>query len=69
MSDELEAAARLAEALIFASAEPVGAAALARALPDAVEVEPVLAALQARYAGRGVELIEASGGVDLGYAP
>ncbi len=59
---ELEAAVRLAEALIFASAEPVGAAALARALPDTVEVEPVLAALQSHYAGRGVELVEVAGG-------
>ena len=69
MSDEFEVAVRLTEALIFASAEPVGAAALARALPDAVEVEPVLAALQARYAGRGVELIEAGGGWQFRTAP
>jgi segregation and condensation protein B len=59
---DLAQGVRLAEALIFASAEPVGAAALARALPDEVEVEPVLAALQAQYAGRGVELVEAGGG-------
>lgn len=59
---ELDQAVRLAEALIFASAEPVPAAALARTLPDSVDVEPVLAALQAHYAGRGVELIEAGGG-------
>ncbi len=61
MSD-LDQAVRLAEALIFASAEPVPIAALARNLPDDVDVEPVLAALQAHYAGRGVELIEAGGG-------
>ncbi len=61
MSD-METAVRLAEALIFASAEPVGAAALARVLPDSVDVEPVVAALQAHYAGRGVELVEAGGG-------
>jgi len=52
----------LAEALIFASAEPVGVAALARALPEDLEVEAVLAALQGLYAGRGVELVEAGGG-------
>ena len=51
---------RLVEAMIFASAEPVPVAAIARTL-DA-EAEPVLAALQARYAGRGVELVEAGGG-------
>lgn len=59
---ELDRAVRLAEALIFASGEPVGDAALARALPETVEVEPVLAVLQAQYAGRGVELVEAGGG-------
>lgn len=52
----------MAEALIFASAEPVGVAALARALPEDLEVEAVLAALQGLYAGRGVELVEAGGG-------
>ena len=59
---ELDQAVRLAEAMIFASAEPVSAAALARALPDELDVEPVVAALQAHYAGRGVELVEAGGG-------
>ena len=53
---------RLVEALIFASAEPVPTAAVARCLPDAVDAEPVLAAVQARYAGRGVELVEVAGG-------
>lgn len=57
-----EEGVRLAEALIFASAEPVGVAALARALPEDLEVEAVLAALQGLYAGRGVELVEAGGG-------
>ena len=55
-------AVRLAEAMIFASAEPVGVAALARMLPADVDVEPVLAALQDQYAGRGVELVDAGGG-------
>ena len=55
-------AERLVEALIFASAEPVSTAAVARLLPETVDVEPVLAAVQARYAGRGVELVEAGGG-------
>jgi len=57
-----EEGVRLAEALIFASAEPVGVAALARALPEDLEVEAVLAVLQGLYAGRGVELVEAGGG-------
>lgn len=59
---DLAGAVRLAEAMIFASAEPVAVAALARVLPVDVDVEPVLAALQAQYSGRGVELIEAGGG-------
>ena len=60
---------RLAEALIFASAEPVPTAALARLLPDAVDVEPVLAALRRRYAGRGIELVEVGGGWQFRTAP
>lgn len=53
---------RLVEALIFASAEPVATSAVARLLPTDVDAEPVLAAVQARYAGRGVELAEVGGG-------
>jgi len=49
---------RLAEALLFASAEPVAAAALARYLPDGTDMPALLATLQASYAGRGVELVE-----------
>ncbi|MCC7429157.1 MAG: SMC-Scp complex subunit ScpB [Alphaproteobacteria bacterium] len=48
---------RLAEALLFASAEPVGAAALARHLPEGADIGATLGALQALYAGRGVELV------------
>lgn len=62
MSEDIAGAVRLAEALIFASAEPVGPAALARALPDGADPEAVMAALSAQYAGRGVELVEAGGG-------
>ena len=53
---------RLVEALVFASAEPVSAAAVARVLPDDVDADAVLAAVQARYAGRGVELVQVAGG-------
>ena len=55
-------ALRLAEALIFASAEPVTARALSRILPDEADADAILATLQDRYAGRGVELVEAGGG-------
>ena len=62
-SDIPEAALRLAEALVFAAAGPVSARALAQLLPETLEAEAVLAALAARYAGRGVELVTVAGGV------
>lgn len=55
-------AMRLAEAWLFAAAEPVSARALAALLPAGQEPEPLLAALAARYKGRGVELVEVAGG-------
>ena len=58
-----EAALRLAEALVFAAAGPVSPRALAQLLPETLEAEAVLAALAARYAGRGVELVTVAGGV------
>jgi segregation and condensation protein B len=53
---------RLAEALLFAAAAPVTLRALGQALPETAEPEAVVAALQARYAGRGVEVVEVAGG-------
>jgi segregation and condensation protein B len=58
-----EDALRLAEAVVFASAGPVTARALSQVLPEAADTDVVIAALQARYAGRGVELAEVGGGV------
>ncbi|MDE2198697.1 MAG: SMC-Scp complex subunit ScpB [Rhodospirillales bacterium] len=60
---------RLAEALVFARAEPVLARSLAQLLPDGADAEAVLAALRARYAGRGVELVEVGGGWQFRTAP
>lgn len=54
---------RLAEALIFASAAPVTLRALTALLPEHEEAEAVVAELRARYAGRGVELVEVAGGI------
>ena len=54
---------RLAEALVFASAEPVTPRGLARVLAVDLDAGAVLAALRARYAGRGVELVDAGNGV------
>ncbi len=53
---------RLAEALIFASADPVPVRTLAGLLPEDVDAADVLGVLRARYAGRGVELAEITGG-------
>lgn len=59
MSDPDPAAAqgeRMVEALLFAAAEPLSAIDLNARLPARVNVDAALAALQERYAGRGVEL-------------
>lgn len=55
MSDLAETE-RMVEALLFAAAEPLSAADLARRLPEGADVGRALAALRARYQGRGVEL-------------
>jgi segregation and condensation protein B len=69
MTAEFDAAMRLVEAMVFASADPVGTAVIARMLPDAVDADAVLQAVQARYAGRGVELVEVAGGWQFRTAP
>ncbi len=48
---------RLLEALLFASTEPLDQAALAKRMPDGVDIKLALAQLQADYGGRGVNLI------------
>ena len=57
-----ETAVRLAEAVIFASREPVPPRALANLLPEAADLDAVLKALVETYAGRGVNLVEVAGG-------
>ena len=47
---------RMVEALLFAAAEPLSAADLARRLPEGADVGRAIATLRARYQGRGVEL-------------
>lgn len=51
-------AVRMAEALIFASVEPVSEKALAARLPQGADLKAVLADLQALYARRGVNLVK-----------
>ena len=53
---------RLAEALVFASAEPVAARALQQLLPAEADAAAVLAVLRERWAGRAVTLVEVAGG-------
>jgi segregation and condensation protein B len=69
VSDDLDDLVRLAEALIFAAAEPVGPRALSQLLPDGANAEAVISALRARYAGRGVELADVAGGWQFRTAP
>lgn len=51
-------AKRIAEALVFASAKPVSESYLRERLPQQVDVRPVMEALKAEYALRGVNLVE-----------
>jgi len=48
---------RLLEALLFAAAEPLDEATLARQLPNGVDVKEALGQLKAEYASRGVNLV------------
>ncbi len=64
-----EPALRLAEALVFSSAEPITARALSQILPVTLDPASVIEALRARYAGRGVELVDVGGGVQFRTAP
>lgn len=70
-----EAALRIAEALIFAADRPVTAVRLAQARGiggderDSLDPAAILQTLRDRYAGRGVELVEAGGGWSFRTAP
>jgi segregation and condensation protein B len=48
---------RILEALLFASAEPLEQATLAKRMPEGVDIRAALAQLQAEYANRGVNLV------------
>jgi segregation and condensation protein B len=52
---------RIIEALLFASAHPLDEATLARHLPESTALSPLLAALAAEYATRGVTLQRVAG--------
>ncbi|MCV0396684.1 MAG: SMC-Scp complex subunit ScpB [Rhizobiaceae bacterium] len=58
----LAEAARMAEAIVFASAEPVSARALAARLPEGVDVAAVMAEVARVYEKRGVNLVRVGDG-------
>ena len=53
--------ARVAEALLFASAEPLDEPSIAARLPDDVDVVAVLAEVAGQYEDRGVRLVRVGG--------
>ena len=69
MSDVDRHHLRLAEAILFASAEPVSKRALAERLPDGAEVGALMERLTADYAERGVHLVKVGGGWAFRTAP
>ncbi|MEZ5937658.1 MAG: SMC-Scp complex subunit ScpB [Hyphomonadaceae bacterium] len=61
IDERLADAVRRAEAVLFASREPVSASQLAGALPPGVEPGDVLVELREAYRGKGVQLVEVAG--------
>ncbi len=49
---------RLLEAILFAASEPLGAAQLARHLPDGTDLDDLMEELTGLYANRGVNLVQ-----------
>ena len=60
--EDLWAAERMVEALIFAAEQPVSAKEIQERLPRPVDVAAVLDRLTAFYAGRGIALVQVAGG-------
>lgn len=72
MSDRdegMDRAVQLAEAVIFASREPVQPRVLANLLPEDADIDAVIAALSRDYAARGVNLAQVDGGWQFRTAP
>ena len=61
MTDGITDTERQIEAVLFAAEAPLSVADIARYLPDDADIGAGLAALRARYGGRGIELVERSG--------
>jgi segregation and condensation protein B len=60
---------RMLEAILFASAQPLGRADLESRLPEGCDVAEALFALERRYAGRGVRLVRVGEGWAFRTAP
>jgi segregation and condensation protein B len=58
---QLKEAERIAEALVFASAEPVSVAFIAERLPRGMDVTAILHGLKTAYVERGVNLVQVGG--------
>ena len=59
--EERRQSLRMVEALLFASAEPLSADAIAGRLPEGTDVAGLLREVQAAYAERGVNLVQVAG--------
>ena len=60
---------RLVEALLFASAAPLDDKAIAERLPDGTDVVALIAALEAHYGARGVNIVRVANGWTFRTAP
>ena len=69
MSDDMIQALRLAEAAVFGATQPVTPRMLASLLPEDMDVDAVMGALEAAYAARGVNLVQVGGGWQFRTAP
>ncbi len=67
--EELWAAERMVEALIFAAEKPLRAEEIRERLPRPVDVQAVLRRLAAMYEGRGIALVQVAGGWQFRTAP
>jgi segregation and condensation protein B len=64
-----ETAKRIVEALLFAAPQPLDRDAIAKRLPEGSDIDALIAALEAEYAARGVNLVRVAGRFALRTAP
>lgn len=67
--ERLELAERLAEAIVFSSADPVSLEAIAERLPTAIDPEEIMQRLEERYRNRGIRLMRIAAGWSFQTAP